>query len=93
MSVAALRRGDEPFSFVHPARDHSIEQLREHGILPQVHYVPVHRHPDHAPFVAGQAFPGADAYYAGCLSLPMYPSLTDADVDRVVAALVAVTGG
>lgn len=61
--------------------------LREGGILPQVHYVPVHLHPDYAPFVAGQAFPGADAYYAGCLSIPMYPALTDADVKRVIDAV------
>lgn len=59
-------------------------RLRDTGILPQVHYVPVHLHPDFAPFVAGQSFPGADAYYAGCLSLPMYPALTDADVQRVI---------
>ena len=61
--------------------------LREQGIFPQVHYVPVHAHPDFAPFVAGQTFPGADAYYAGCLSIPMYPALTDADVERVIQAV------
>jgi dTDP-4-amino-4,6-dideoxygalactose transaminase len=61
--------------------------LREQGIMPQVHYVPVHAHPDFAPFVAGQRFPGADAYYAGCLSIPMYPALTDADVQRVIDAV------
>ena len=62
-------------------------RLRDGGIFPQVHYVPVHAHPDFAPFVAGQTFAGADAYYASCLSLPMYPALTDDDVDRVIAAV------
>jgi UDP-4-amino-4,6-dideoxy-N-acetyl-beta-L-altrosamine transaminase len=62
-------------------------RLRDVGILPQVHYVPVHLHPDFRPFVAGQTFPGADAYYAGCLSLPMYPALTDEDVQRVIDAV------
>jgi perosamine synthetase len=61
--------------------------LRDVGILPQVHYVPVHLHPDFQQFVDGQTFPGADAYYAGCLSLPMYPALTDDDVQRVIGAV------
>jgi UDP-4-amino-4,6-dideoxy-N-acetyl-beta-L-altrosamine transaminase len=67
-------------------------RLRDVGILPQVHYVPVHLHPDFAPFVAGQTFPGADAYYAGCLSLPMYPALTDEDVQRVIDAIGEIAG-
>lgn len=62
-------------------------RLRDVGILPQVHYVPVHLHPDFRTFVAGQTFAGADAYYAGCLSLPMYPALTDDDVQRVIGAV------
>jgi UDP-4-amino-4,6-dideoxy-N-acetyl-beta-L-altrosamine transaminase len=62
-------------------------RLRDRGIFPQVHYVPVHQHPDFARFVDGQVFPGADAYYASCLSLPMYPALADGDVDRVIAAV------
>jgi UDP-4-amino-4,6-dideoxy-N-acetyl-beta-L-altrosamine transaminase len=62
-------------------------RLREVGIFPQVHYVPVHVQPDYAPFVRGNVFPGADAYYAGCLSLPMYPALTDEDVQRVIDAV------
>lgn len=68
-------------------------KLREGGILPQVHYVPVHLHPDYQPFVAGQTFPGADAYYAGCLSLPMYPALTDDDVQRVIDAVGEIASG
>ena len=33
------------------------------------------------------ALPGADAYYASCLSLPLHAAMTDADVERVVQAL------
>jgi perosamine synthetase len=65
-------------------------RLRDVGILPQVHYVPLHRHPDFAEFVEGQRFPGAEAYYAGCLSLPMYPALTDEDVQRVISAVAEI---
>jgi dTDP-4-amino-4,6-dideoxygalactose transaminase len=32
-------------------------------------------------------FPLAEAYYAGCLSLPLFPAMADRDVDRVADAL------
>ncbi|MBV9947935.1 MAG: UDP-4-amino-4,6-dideoxy-N-acetyl-beta-L-altrosamine transaminase [Myxococcales bacterium] len=64
------------------------QHLRTEDIAPQVHYIPVHRQPDFARHGLGKGeFPGAERYYAGCLSLPMYPSLEDADVDRVVLAV------
>ena len=64
------------------------EHLRTRGIAPQVHYIPVHRQPDFARFVdEDERFEGADAYYAGCLSLPLFPSMARADVERVLDAL------
>ncbi len=62
--------------------------LRERGIAPQVHYIPVHTQPDfqRASLSAG-SFDGADAFYAGCLSLPMFPAMSDADVEFVVNAV------
>lgn len=64
------------------------DALRERGIAPQVHYIPVHTQPDFQKArLAEGTFTGANAYYAGCLSLPMFPAMTDADVDRVVNAV------
>lgn len=64
------------------------EHLRARHIAPQVHYIPVHRQPDFARYVdADERFPGADAYYAGCLSLPIFPAMTEADAERVLDAL------
>ena len=62
--------------------------LRERNIGPQVHYIPVHRQPDfrRAGLSEGE-FPGAERYYAGCVSLPMFPAMTDAEVDQVVVAV------
>ena len=64
------------------------EGLREKQIAPQVHYIPVHHQPDFvkAGLSAGD-FPGAETYYAGCISLPMFPAMKDEDVDRVVDAV------
>lgn len=71
-----------------------MEGLRARGVGSQVHYIPVYRHPYHA--AAGwrpSDFPNAEAYYDQALSLPMYATLTDGDVDRVVAALREVLHG
>src|SRR5262249_19797743 len=85
-----IRFGGESVDAIAAKRKAAYLRLREVGILPQVHYVPVHLHPDFSRFVGGQVFPGADAYYAGCLSLPMFPALTDADVQRVIDAVAEI---
>jgi UDP-4-amino-4,6-dideoxy-N-acetyl-beta-L-altrosamine transaminase len=64
--------------------------LREHGIGSQVHYIPVHRQPYYRSLCPGLELPGADAYYARCLSLPLFPAMADCDVDRVVEALTSL---
>ncbi len=61
------------------------EFLRGKNILAQVHYVPVHRMPyyEKLGWKAGD-FPAAEAYYARCLSLPLYPTLTDDEQAYVI---------
>jgi len=61
--------------------------LKDRGIGSQVHYIPVHRQPHYAARYGVADLPGADAWYARCLSLPLYPAMDEADVDRVVEAL------
>lgn len=62
--------------------------LREAQIFAQVHYIPLHQQPDFvAAGLSAGSFPGADTYYASCLSLPMFPDMADGDVDRVVEVL------
>ncbi len=60
--------------------------LHEKRIGTQVHYLPVYRHPYYSRFSVSK-YPGAESFYSGCLSLPMYPSLKNSDQDRVVKAL------
>ena len=66
--------------------------LKERGVGSQVHYIPVHRQPYYVGRYGLADLPGADAWYARCLSLPLYPTMDDADVDRVVGALAEVLG-
>lgn len=64
------------------------DALRAGGIGVNVHYIPVHTQPywrDHG-FAPGQ-FPEAERYYARAISLPLYPAMTEAQQDEVVARL------
>ena len=69
-----------------------MRRLHEAGIGSQVHYLPVHRQPYYRRRYGVQDLPGADAYYARCLSLPLFPAMTERDVDRVIAALARALG-
>jgi UDP-4-amino-4,6-dideoxy-N-acetyl-beta-L-altrosamine transaminase len=69
-----------------------MSELRAKGIGSQVHYIPVHRQPYYAGRYRVADLPGADAWYAQCLSLPLYPGMEDADVDRVAEALGRALG-
>lgn len=67
--------------------------LREEGIGVNVHYIPVHLHPFYRTrFGYGPGLcPVAEAAYEQILSLPMYPGMSDEDVETVIAAMQKVT--
>jgi len=62
------------------------EHLKKHQIFAQVHYIPVYLQPYYKELgYKASCYPNANAYYEKCLSLPMYPSLTDTQQDFVIA--------
>ncbi|MGH3761782.1 DegT/DnrJ/EryC1/StrS family aminotransferase [Actinophytocola sp.] len=66
------------------------EHLREHGIGVQVNYIPAYWHPVFADLGYRRGLcPGAEEFYASELSLPLFPDLADAEVDRVVELIRA----
>ncbi|MDP3176177.1 MAG: aminotransferase class I/II-fold pyridoxal phosphate-dependent enzyme, partial [Phenylobacterium sp.] len=69
-----------------------MEAMRAEGVGSQVHYIPVHTQPYYAQRYGPLHLPGADAWYARCLSLPLFPGMDDADVDRSVDALARALG-
>lgn len=75
------------FAAVGVGRGTVMRRLRDAGIGTQVHYVPVHRQPYYRRTVDTPTLAGADLYYDRCLSLPLFPGMTDGDVDRVVTEL------
>jgi len=74
-----------------PERGEVYRRLRGRGIGAQVHYIPVHLHPYYRDLLGTRPgdFPHAEAYYERALSLPLFPSLRDEDVDRVVRELTS----
>lgn len=63
------------------------------GIHTQVHYIPVYRHPHYHQPGGHLPLPGAEDFYAGCLSLPMFPAMSDHDQERVLRALAEFVAG
>jgi UDP-4-amino-4,6-dideoxy-N-acetyl-beta-L-altrosamine transaminase len=63
--------------------------LRQNNIFAQVHYIPVHTMPYYRSqgFKKGD-FPVAEAYYEECLSLPMFPTLTEEEQDFVIKTVI-----
>ena len=68
--------------------------LRERAISANVHYLPVHLQPFYRErFGLGPGLcPVAEAAYERILSLPIFPGMSDADVDRVCGAIVELSG-
>lgn len=76
------------------SRDDVIQALSDRGIGTSVHYVPLHRHPywrDRYQLTPDM-FPQADAAYRSMISIPLFTAMSDADQDRVIAALHEILG-
>jgi len=64
------------------------EALRELGIGVNLHYIPAHTQPYYQRMGFRQGdYPEAERYYAEAVSLPMFQTMTEAQQDRVVAAV------
>lgn len=71
------------------SRDRLFLHLRQRGIGANVHYLPVHLHPYYRRrFGCGKGqCPAAERAYEDILSLPMFPSMTDGQIDQVIDAV------
>lgn len=99
LTLPAQRPGAEPMWHLYPLRVPAQERrrifdgLRAAGILVQVNYIPVYWQP----WFADRGYrrglcPVAEEYYSREISLPMYPGLSDSDVDRVVETVRTLMG-
>ncbi|MGF7141294.1 UDP-4-amino-4,6-dideoxy-N-acetyl-beta-L-altrosamine transaminase [Roseimarinus sediminis] len=64
------------------------QHLRAHNIFAQIHYVPVHLMPYYKQFGWKEGdLPQAEAYYSRCISLPMYPTLSNEEQKFVIKSI------
>jgi UDP-4-amino-4,6-dideoxy-N-acetyl-beta-L-altrosamine transaminase len=70
-----------------------MSRLRDRGVGTQVHYIPLYRQPYYEARYGARAMPGAERYYARALSLPLFPAMTEDDVDYVAACLEETLDG
>jgi dTDP-4-amino-4,6-dideoxygalactose transaminase len=76
-----------------PGRDRVSADLAAMGVQTQIHYpIPCHRQEPYLRFADGP-LPVAERCAREVLSLPMYPHLTDGQVDRVCAAVLEALPG
>jgi dTDP-4-amino-4,6-dideoxygalactose transaminase len=73
-------------------RERFIEELRAENIGSSVHFIPLHRHPYYRQRWGFKAedFPVAEEAYKRIVSLPLYPRMTEGDVEDVIAAVQRV---
>jgi dTDP-4-amino-4,6-dideoxygalactose transaminase len=63
--------------------------LKENGIFAQIHYYPVHLMPYYRSFGWKENdFPFVEEYYSKCISLPMYPTLTNEEQEFVISTIL-----
>ncbi|MDB4374322.1 UDP-4-amino-4,6-dideoxy-N-acetyl-beta-L-altrosamine transaminase [bacterium] len=81
------------FEKIGMSRSEVMAEMRKHGVGSQVLYIPVYLQPfyrENYGYKEGKC-PTAEWYYEHCLSLPLYPSLTDDDVESVVKCVKKLT--
>lgn len=63
--------------------------LREHKIFAQIHYIPTHLMPYYRQFGWREGdMPKAETYYSHCVSLPMFPTLSNENQEFVINSII-----
>jgi UDP-4-amino-4,6-dideoxy-N-acetyl-beta-L-altrosamine transaminase len=81
--ILRLKKGESGFS-----QKELFERMRSHDILVNLHYIPVYRHPHYQKMGFDPLdYPEAELYYSEAISIPLYPSLTEAEQSEIVLRL------
>jgi len=92
ISLQALRPGREHAYHLFPIlverREQVFTELLSSGIRPQVHYIPVHLQPYYRARYGDQRLAAAEDWYRRELSIPMFPAMTEDEVEHVSRSVV-----
>ena len=76
------------YTLLSDRRDAIMAKLGERQIASAIYYpIPLHKQNVFAAACAGLSLPVSEGIAARCLSLPIFPEMTDAQVDEVLAAV------
>ena len=86
-----FRHGYHLFPVLVENRSSVFDGMRDANIGVQVHYVPVHHHPISRDISQGASeLPVCEEVYAGLISLPIHPTLSNEDQDFVIKTLLSL---
>ncbi len=73
-------------------RKELFDSFKEQGIGVQVHYMPLHLHPFYQKAFGYKQgdFKVAEKYYEQAITIPLYPTMTDEEVEKVIATVKAL---
>jgi len=79
------------FDAINKSRDDVMKELQEKGVGTQVHYIPLYHQPYYHQFgFQKESFPNTEAYYENALSIPLYPKMTDTDLEKVINSVIGL---
>jgi dTDP-4-amino-4,6-dideoxygalactose transaminase len=80
------------FEGIGKSRAEVMYELRKKGIGTQVHYIPVYLQPYYRKrfHYDNNDYPVTEMYYKKCLSLPLYPKMSDSEVDFVIEQIESI---
>jgi perosamine synthetase len=82
------------FALLGKTRTEVMQELRDQGVGSQVLYIPVYLQPWYRRtfgYAPGKCL-SAEAFYGCALSLPLYPSMSDQDAQKVIASVCSLGG-
>ena len=82
-----------PLLLTHVSRKDLFLKLRENGISCQVHYIPVYRQPYYRKNFGyrNENFPVSEWYYENEITIPLYPAMSDPEVQYVIDTVLTLT--
>lgn len=82
------------FERIGKSRHKLMVELKQMGIHTQVHYIPVYTQPYYQKTFGAKwgDCPVTEAYYRRCLSIPLFPAMSDEDIGRVIGCVKKAAG-
>jgi perosamine synthetase len=77
------------FKSIGKSRAEVMSELLSKGVGTQVHYIPVTLLPYYSK-TSTESLPHVDSYYEHCLSIPLYPDMSNEDVNMVIRSLLSL---